>query len=56
MNRNSRNYLDKPIRVGNGDLINDVHVFDKPLHGSTASARIMYVIEQCVKEAVKKII
>jgi len=56
MKRNGMNYLDKPVSVGNQDLIQDIHVFNRILHGATASERIMYVIEQCAKEAVEKIL
>jgi len=56
MKRNSMNYLNEPLSVNNYEILKDLHLFDKPLHGANPSDRIMYVLEQCVKEAVEKIL
>lgn len=55
LKRNSMNYLDKPLRVTNHEVLRNLHLFNKPLHGSTPKERLLYIIEQTVKEAIENI-
>lgn len=55
LKRNSMNYLDKPMRVTNLEVLKNLHLFNKPLHGSTAKERLLYIIEQTLKEAIENI-
>jgi|GEM_PF-1556824 len=54
--RNSLNYLDKPMRVSNLDIIRDLHLLVGPLHGSTAEDRVRYVLNQAIRETLADIL
>lgn len=54
-NRNSLNYLDKPISVSNLDVIRDTHIFDKHLQGAGPKERIKSILEKGIKEIIRNI-
>ena len=53
ISRNSQNYLNKPIKVTNVDVIKNPDFLVSYMHGSTPEQIIKYVMKEAIKESIK---